>query len=70
MRGLEAKKACPELQLIQVPIAHGKADITIYRNAGEQVVDVISSRYRSLTHPRLLHLISTQEMPRGEGQCG
>lgn len=46
MRGSEAKKVCPELQLIQVPVAHGKADINIYRLAGERVVEVITSRYR------------------------
>ena len=46
MRGLEAKKVCPELQLIQVPVSHGKADIGIYRNAGERVVNVISERIK------------------------
>lgn len=49
MRGTEAKKVCPELHLIQVPVAHGKADINIYRNAGEKVVEVISSRYRFIS---------------------
>lgn len=46
MRGLEAKKVCPQLQLIQVPVAHGKADIGIYRNAGEKVLEVISQRFK------------------------
>jgi len=46
MRGVEAKKACPSLELVQVPVAHGKADIGIYRNAGERVVDVLSKRYK------------------------
>ena len=37
MRGDLARKACPELQLVQVPTAHGKADLTLYRDAGKQV---------------------------------
>lgn len=37
MRGDQARKACPELQLVQVPTAHGKADLTLYRDAGKQV---------------------------------
>ncbi|GBG80201.1 hypothetical protein CBR_g30567 [Chara braunii] len=42
MRGDEAKQKCPELQLIQVPTAHGKADLTDYRNAGAEVVAILS----------------------------
>ena len=38
MRGDQARKACPELQLVQVPTAHGKADLTLYRDAGKQVM--------------------------------
>ena len=37
MRGDEARKHCPELQLVQVPTSHGKADLTIYRNSGSKV---------------------------------
>ena len=37
MRGDEARKACPEVQLVQVPVKHGKADLTLYRRAGKQV---------------------------------
>ena len=37
MRGDEARKHCPEVQLVQVPTAHGKADLTHYRSAGKQV---------------------------------
>ena len=40
MRGDEARKLCAdagsELQLVQVPTAHGKADLTAYRAAGKQ----------------------------------
>lgn len=32
--------------IFQVPVAHGKADINIYRKAGEKVVNVLSKRYR------------------------
>lgn len=46
MRGKEALKACPSLQLVQVPTMHGKADITVYRKAGEDVVRVLSSLFK------------------------
>jgi hypothetical protein len=38
MRGDEAKKACPEIQLVQVPVARGKANLNTYRNAGSEVI--------------------------------
>lgn len=38
MRGEEAKAACPEIQLVQVPVARGKADLNTYRSAGSEVV--------------------------------
>lgn len=37
MRGDEARRLCPQLVLVQVPTAHGKADLTLYRSAGKQV---------------------------------
>lgn len=37
MRGDEARKLCPELQIVQVPTANGKADLTAYRAAGKEV---------------------------------
>lgn len=37
MRGDEAKKVCPEIQLVQVPVGRGKADLTVYRDAGSEV---------------------------------
>lgn len=37
MRGSEAKEVCPEIQLVQVPVARGKADLSVYRNAGSEV---------------------------------
>ena len=36
MRGKEAAKKCPELQLVQVPVTHGKAELGPYRAAGKQ----------------------------------
>ncbi|KAH0924274.1 hypothetical protein HID58_024292 [Brassica napus] len=42
MRGEEAKAACPEIQLVQVPVARGKADLNTYRSAGSEVVGVVS----------------------------
>lgn len=40
MRGDEAKQVCPEIQLIQVPVARGKADLNTYRDAGSQVYKI------------------------------
>lgn len=37
MRGEEAKEVCPQVQLVQVPVARGKADLSGYRNAGSEV---------------------------------
>ena len=37
MRGDEAKDVCPQIQLVQVPVARGKADLNGYRNAGSEV---------------------------------
>ncbi|XP_054289147.1 DNA polymerase eta-like [Macrosteles quadrilineatus] len=41
MRGDEAKKHCPEIQLVSVPAVRGKADLTKYRDAGREVIKVI-----------------------------
>jgi DNA polymerase eta len=46
MRGSEACKACPGLVLVQVPVCYGKADIGIYRDASDKVVQVLSKRYK------------------------
>lgn len=40
-RGDEARGLCPDLQLVQVPTKHGKADLTLYRDAGKQVLKVL-----------------------------
>eukprot|EP00850_Spirogloea_muscicola_P015340 SM000116S24261 [mRNA] locus=s116:411715:415178:- [translate_table: standard] len=41
MRGDEARQLCPDLQLVQVPVAFGKADLSRYRDAGSEVVAVL-----------------------------
>ncbi|KAL2343599.1 hypothetical protein Fmac_004884 [Flemingia macrophylla] len=46
MRGDEAKEACPQIQLVQVPVARGKADLNSYRTAGSEVVSVLSQKGR------------------------
>ncbi|KAF5957791.1 hypothetical protein HYC85_005016 [Camellia sinensis] len=46
MRGDEAKQVCPQIQLVQVPVARGKADLTIYRNAGSEVVSILARKGR------------------------
>jgi DNA polymerase eta len=42
MRGGEAKALCPNLQLVQVPTSHGKADLTLYRNHGQAVLEILA----------------------------
>ncbi|CAL9241922.1 unnamed protein product [Arabidopsis halleri] len=42
MRGDEAKTACPQIQLVQVPVARGKADLNLYRSAGSEVVSILA----------------------------
>ncbi|KAL8508645.1 hypothetical protein ACS0TY_019044 [Phlomoides rotata] len=46
MRGDEAKKVCPDIQLVQVPVSRGKADLTVYRDAGSEVVSILSKKVR------------------------
>ncbi|XP_020256660.1 DNA polymerase eta isoform X2 [Asparagus officinalis] len=46
MRGDEAKEVCPDINLVQVPVARGKADLNLYRNAGSEVVSILSSKGR------------------------
>ena len=41
MRGREARRTCPQIQLVQVPTAHGKADLGVYRAAGAEVVSIL-----------------------------
>ncbi|CDW52535.1 IMS C and IMS domain containing protein [Trichuris trichiura] len=43
MRGDQALACCPELQLVQVPVQRGKADLTKYRQASVEVFDVLSA---------------------------
>jgi hypothetical protein len=38
MRGDDAKEVCPQIHLVQVPVARGKADLNTYRNAGSEVM--------------------------------
>ncbi|KAM7500403.1 hypothetical protein LguiA_024817 [Lonicera macranthoides] len=46
MRGDEAKQVCPQIQLVKVPVARGKADLNTYRNAGSEVVSILSRKGR------------------------
>lgn len=55
MRGAEARKVCPEMLLVQVPVSHGKADLTIYRDASTKILKVRSKPFSaSLTTAVLL----------------
>lgn len=49
MRAGDAKKMCPALITVQVPTARGKADLSIYREAGNKVVNVLGKRYPNTT---------------------
>lgn len=42
MRGDDAKQKCPNIQLVRVPLVRGKADLTKYREAGAEVIKVLS----------------------------
>ncbi|KAJ7518245.1 hypothetical protein O6H91_21G061000 [Diphasiastrum complanatum] len=42
MRGEEARKACPDIHLVQVPVAHDKADLKLYRDAGSEVCAILA----------------------------
>jgi DNA polymerase eta len=48
MRGQEARKLCPSLQLVQVPTSNGKADLAIYRRHGQRVLDVLARKYKGI----------------------
>ncbi|XP_047737006.1 DNA polymerase eta isoform X2 [Hyalella azteca] len=41
MRGTDATAACPEITLVQVPTQRNKANLSKYRNAGKEVLDVM-----------------------------
>lgn len=43
MRGSQAKEKCPDINLVSVPCVRGKADLTKYREAGEEVAEVFST---------------------------
>ncbi|CAB1119364.1 unnamed protein product [Ectocarpus sp. CCAP 1310/34] len=49
MKAGDARKVCPELALVQVPTRNGKADISLYRHAGERVVAVLERAGGALT---------------------
>ncbi|KAL7890400.1 hypothetical protein AOLI_G00026580 [Acnodon oligacanthus] len=42
MRVDDAKKVCPDLQVARVRESHGKADLTLYREASMEVIEVMS----------------------------
>ncbi|PWZ22097.1 DNA polymerase eta [Zea mays] len=44
MCGDEAKRVCPGINLVQVPVARGKANLNLYRSAGAEVVAILASK--------------------------
>ena len=48
MRGDDAKEKCPDVNVIYVQENRGKADLTVYREAGAEVIKVLSTFSDSL----------------------
>lgn len=48
MRGDDAKEKCPDVNIIYVQENRGKADLTVYREAGAEVIKVLSTFSDSL----------------------
>ncbi|XP_077991128.1 DNA polymerase eta-like [Glandiceps talaboti] len=48
MRGDDAKEKCPDIMLVRVPENRGKADLTRYRDAGTEVIDVLCKFSKSV----------------------
>ena len=42
LRGNEAKQKCPEIKLVYVPERRGKADLSRYRQAGAEVIQILA----------------------------
>jgi DNA polymerase eta len=42
MLGDQARAVCPDITLVQVCVAHKKADLTIYREAGAKVIKILA----------------------------
>ena len=43
MQAGQARKACPRLVTVQVPTEHGKANMSIYKEAGQRVCDILAT---------------------------
>lgn len=46
-RGHDAARKCRDLHIVQVPVKFGKADLTMYRDASQRVLDVLVSALKS-----------------------
>ena len=53
MRGEEARRVCPSIELVTVPVKNEKADLTHYREAGTEVFSRLSSSAARLHHSEL-----------------
>ena len=42
MRGDQAREKCPEIELVMVPVVSEKANLSKYRKAGREVIEVKS----------------------------
>ena len=43
MRGDQAREKCPEIELVMVPVVREKANLSKYRKAGREVIEVMIS---------------------------
>ena len=48
MRGDDAKEKCPDVNIVYVKETRGKADLSVYREAGAEVIKVLSTFSESL----------------------
>lgn len=61
-RGREALAQCPEMVLVQVPTAHGKSDMSVYRMFGARTLKIIREVCSAGGTPALVEKASVDEM--------
>ena len=47
-RGRDAVKKCPNLRIVQVPVKHGKADLSMYRDASYRVLNKLVASIKEI----------------------
>ena len=54
MRGDQAREKCPEIELVMVPVIREKANLSKYRKAGREVIEVTTT----VSDPKVYPLIA------------